>query len=235
MKKISIFLVCAVLLSSCSLTLEQLFLLPVPTSTPLPTATTVPTDAPTFTPIIPTLTYTVTPTLVGLKTEMPTPEFTATLPSETPLVLITPNTPTPNFEMKGFLAVIISSPEFYKGKECQPTSVKISAQASDPYGTPLVVLFVRVKAKLSEAAGDWTRINIPAKDYSGTFTHDLIPDEIKSIDFYHNPWVQYQFVAYDAQKDEMGRTGIFSEKLTLLDCVQTPTPTLTVTPTVLKP
>jgi len=140
-------------------------------------------------------------------------------------------------EMKGFLAINVSNMEFYKGSDCQPSSVRITAQASDPLGTPMVVLFVRFKTKISGATSDWTRIMIPAKDYSGTFTHDLLADEIKSVDFYHNAWVQYQFVAFTRDNKEIGRTGIFSERLTLLDCVPTPTPTPTLSPTpvILKP
>lgn len=137
--------------------------------------------------------------------------------------------------MKGFLAINLSHNEFYNGLECQPSSVRITAQASDPLGTPLVMLFVRFKTKTSGAPSDWTRIMIPAKDYSGTFTHDLLPDEIKNVDFYHNAWVQFQFVAYTRDNKEIGRTGIFSERLTLLDCVPTPTPTLSPTPVILKP
>ncbi|MBI5945584.1 MAG: hypothetical protein HY864_14580 [Chloroflexi bacterium] len=235
MKKIGLFLTYAILLSSCTLTLEQLFLLPEPTQTPMPASTITSTAALTFTPITPTLTFTATPTLAGIKTNTPAPESTATLSSVTPLILITPNTPTPAMEMKGFLAVNISHKEFYNKSECQPSSVRITVQASDPLGTPMVALFVRFKTKTSGATSDWTRIMIPAKDYSGTFTHDLLPDEIKSVDFYHNSWVQFQFVAYTRDNKEIGRTGIFSERLTLLDCVPIPTPTLSPTPVILKP
>ena len=234
MKKISVFLICAVLFSSCSLTLEKIFLLPVPTPTSIPTLTNSPTDVPTFTPITPSLTFTLTPTLVGKKTETPTPEFTATRLFETPLLLITPNTPTPGIEMKGFLTVNISDKEFYKEKECQPASVKITAQVMNPADASFVALFVRFKTKLSGVSSEWTKILIQTNG-SGTFTHDLVPDEMKSVAFYQNAWVQYQFVAYNSKNKEIGRTGIFSESLTLLDCKPTPIPTLSPTPTVLIP
>lgn len=235
MKKTAIFLICSLLLSSCSLTLEQLFFLPVPTPTPMPTLTSVPTDAPTFTPTTPTLTFTVTPTLVGETDDTSTPEPSTTPLFETPFLLITPNTPTPGIDMDGFLAINLSGKEFYKGDVCQPTSVRIIAQAEDPLSTFYIALFVRFKSKHTDANSDWTRILIPSKDYSGTFTHDLTPNEMKNVDFYRNAWVQYQFVAYNSQHTELGRTGIFSERLELLDCIPTPTPTLSPTPTVLKP
>jgi hypothetical protein len=181
------------------------------------------------------LTFTVTPTLAGIKENSPTPEFTQTTVFQTPLIFITPNTPTPGVSMDGFLAINISNKEFYKEGECQPSSTKITAQAADPIGTFYIALFVRFKSINSDGKSEWTRILIPSKDYSGTFTHVLTSAEMKHADFYHNPWVQYQFVAYNQQDDEIGRTGIFGEKLAMLECVPTPTTTLSPTPTVLKP
>lgn len=235
MKKLCIFMICAILLSSCSLTLEQLFMLPVPTATPQPTATNVPTDVPTPTPVTPTLTFTSTPTLIGIKTATPAATVTDTPLPTTALPLITPSTLTPTIEMNGFITILLSDSEFYKGSECQPTSVKITAQAANYFSTYYVVLFTRFKAKQADVKSEWTRIAIPSKDYSGTFTHDLVPEELKSVDLYHNAWVQFQFVAFNSKDIEIGRTGIFSERLSLLDCVPTPTITVTPTATVLKP
>jgi hypothetical protein len=67
----------------------------------------------------------------------------------------------------------------------------------------------------------------------GTYFHDLTPDEMKGVDIFENAWVEYQFVATNSNSVEMGRTEIFSESLTLLECVATPTVTATSTP--LKP
>ena len=116
MKKISIFLICAVLLSACSMTVGQ-FLGAPPTSTAAPTITNTPTDKPTFTATVPTPTYTLTPTLVGLKTKTSTPDFTPTpllltpldvteLPSETPIPLVT------QVPMKGFVSISTSERSF---------------------------------------------------------------------------------------------------------------------------
>ena len=84
MKKNSILLICAMLLSACSMTVGQFFGAP-PTPIPSPTFTNTPTDKPTFTPTVPTPTYTLTPTLVGLKTKTTTPDFTPTQLLLTPL------------------------------------------------------------------------------------------------------------------------------------------------------
>jgi hypothetical protein len=53
---------------------------------------------------------------------------------------------------------------------------------------------------------------------AGTFTHTLVPDEMKSVDSFENPWVQYQLVATDGDRNEVGRTEIFDELLRLKSC-----------------
>jgi hypothetical protein len=138
-------------------------------------------------------------------------------------------------EMKGFILVSISEKEFYKGNnQCQPTSIKFTAQVTDPIKATIVDLFVRLGNKRTGATGAWTRITMQSIG-AGTFTHDLISDELKSLYFFHDAWVQYQFVASTISSREVGRTAIYKEALTLLDCVPTPTPSLSPTPTVLKP
>jgi hypothetical protein len=232
MKQIVLFLVSIILLSACSLAQ----FIPGAGSTPTlaATSTTIPTNAPTFTPITPTLTFTTTPTLVGIKTTTPTPEFTFTPDAVTPLFLITPNTATPTFQMEGFLSVSISETEFYKGSQCTPTSVKFVAQVNDNVKSTIVDLFVRFKSKRTGATGEWTRITMQSIG-AGTFTHDLVPEELKGLASFQNAWVQYQFVANTSRSREVGRTAIFGESLTLLDCNPTPTPSPIPTPTVLKP
>jgi hypothetical protein len=239
MKKISILLVFAVLLSACSMTVEQ-FLGAPPTSTAAPTFTNTPTNAPTFTPTAPTPTFTSTPTMVGLKTKTSTPEFTPTqliltplgvtlLPSATPISLVT-QVPIP-----GFLSISVSGEQFYKGKDCLPTSVKFIVQVADPAKTAFVLLFVRFKSKQTGTISEWTDSIAMQSIGVGTFSHDLIPSEMKAVDIFENAWVQYQLVATDANSNILGKTDIFSEKLTLLECVPTPVPTASITPTVLVP
>ena len=233
MKKTYIYLIYAVLTFACSV--GGFSLNPAPTPTPIFTPTNTYTPVPTGTPITPTLTFTLTPTLAGLKSPTPTQEISATpVVSVTPLALITPNTATPTVQMEGFVAVSVSEHEFYKGSQCQPVSIKFTAQVADPVNSIIVDLFVRFKSKRTGVTGEWTRItmqNIGA----GTFTHDLVPEELKGLASFQNAWVQYQFVANTSRSRELGRTAMFSEALTLLDCNPTPTLSPTPTPTVLKP
>jgi hypothetical protein len=137
--------------------------------------------------------------------------------------------------MKGFISIIVSAKEFYKSAGCEPVSVKVSAQVGDPANTAFVVLFVRFKSKQTGATSEWTSITMQTLG-AGTFTHDLISEEMKGVGSFKNAWVQYQFVATNSKAREVGRTAIFSEALTLLECEPpTPTPSLIPTPTVLKP
>jgi len=238
MKKNSILLIFAVLLSACSMTVDQFLGRPA-TSTPAPTITNTPTDAPTFTPIVPTSTFTPTPTLVGQKTKTPTSDFTPTqliltqlvvtpLPSSTPVTLV------PQVSMEGFVSVSISEDAFYKGKDCLPVSTKFTAQVADVAGTSFVVLFVRFKSKQTGTTSEWTSITMQNVGV-GTFSHELIPMEMKAVNSFENAWVQYQLVATDTNSNPIGRTDVFSERLTLFECVPTATPAASITPTVLVP
>jgi hypothetical protein len=240
MKKISILLIFAMLLSACSMTVGQFLGIP-PTSAVAPTftLTNIPMDTPTFTPTVPTPTFTLTPTMVGLTAKTSTPYFTPTLllltplgltelPSATPISLVTP------VPMEGFISISVSDEQFYKGKECMPVSVKFIAQVADPVNTAFVTLFVRFKSKQTGTKSDWTSIAMQSIGV-GTFAHDLVPSEMKAVDLFENAWVQYQLVVTDANSNQMGKTDVFSERLTLLECVPTPVPTESVTPTALVP
>ena len=227
MKKIYVILVCAIMSQSCSgLGSIQ--------AEPSPVSTNTATQVPSATSTVPTPTFTSTPTLiVPPRTDTPTSDAALTQAAETPLFLITPNTSTPSPQMKGFLRVNVSGPEFYKGQECQPTSVQFTAQVSDVLNTAYVLLFVRLKSKQSGVTGDWAD-SIKMKTIgAGTYVHDLVTMEMKGVPSFQNAWVQYQFVATNDKGREIGRTDIFSERLTLLECKPTPTPEVSPTPTVL--
>jgi hypothetical protein len=233
MKKIFIFLLCAVLTFSCAL--GDFALNSAPTPTAAFTSTLTRTPMPTATPVTPSVTFTLTPTLVGLKSATPAQQITsAPVLSITPLALITPNTATPTLQMKGFLSVSISDKEFFKGELCQPTSIKFIAQVNNPSVSAIVDLYVRFNTKTAGVNGEWTRITMKSIG-AGTHTYDLVPADIKGNLVFRNAWVQYQFVASTSKGREIGRTAIFKEALTLSDCNPTPTTSPSPTPTVLKP
>jgi hypothetical protein len=239
MKKILLPLLSLFLLSACALALGGQ---PTPPPLSAPTVANTPTIAPTFTPTVPSPTFTVTPTMIGLTTKTAIPDFLSPTPpvltkpgtadpeaSSTPLVLV------PLVKMTGFISISTSGEVFYMGSECQPVSVRFTAQVSNPVSVAFVVLFVRFKSKQTGATSEWTSIGMAPATMPGFFIHDLVPLEMKSVKYFENTWVQYQLVATDANSSEVGRTDIFDEKLSLLNCVPTPTPSPSVTPTVLVP
>ncbi|MCQ3937269.1 MAG: hypothetical protein DPW18_09505 [Chloroflexi bacterium] len=222
MKKIQFFLLLVLLSVSCSL---GQFVPAAPTATATLTNTVTFTPLPTATPVTPTLTFTPSPTLIGFKTATPTPSITDTpLASDTPTPPVTPDTATPTVQMKGFLFVTVSLPEFYKGTKCEPSKVKITAQVLDRDNVKYVLLFARFKSLTSQRTGKWT--NIPMETIgAGTYLHDLSSDEILEDAFFQSAWVEFQIVATSQSGRELGRTDIFKEKLKMLECVPTPTPT----------
>lgn len=236
MKKIAILLIFASLLSACSVAVNEFLGIP-PTVTVLPTFfTSTPTDAPTFTPTVPSPTFTVTPTLIGQKIKTNTPQFTPTpliltplgvtlLPSYTPISLV------PQVAIPGFVSVSVSDAAFYKGKACLPVSVKFIAQVANAADVAHVLLFVRFKSKQTGVTSEWADSIEMQSIGTGTYAHDLITLEMKATDIFENAWVQYQLVALNSDAKSLGKTDIFDERLTLLECV----PTVSTTPTGLTP
>lgn len=223
MKKIIPLLIAVLFSFSCSL--GGLSFNSAATATPRFTATKTYTPIPTATPVTPTVTFTTTPTLVGLKSPTPTQENTATpTVSLTPLFkIITPFTATATVQMEGFISVRASVTEFYKGRKCDPSSVKLTAQVLDQNQVAYVLLFVRFRGLTSGNASEWTSIPMETIG-AGTYIHDLYSDEIKNDGFYATAWVEYQFVSTTSDSTQIGRTAVFKERLKMLECAATPTP-----------
>lgn len=166
-----------------------------------------------------------TPTLSGVNPPTDTPTDTATpVNTVTPLALLVLSTPTPTVQMDGFLSVLVSPTEFYKGTNCVPASVRFTVQVIDAVNVKYVLLFARFKSLRAERASKWTSIPMQTVG-AGTFAHDLYSDEMLEDAYFQTSWVEYQLVATTASGKEVGRTDIFKEKITMLACV--PVPTLT--------
>lgn len=232
-KKISPLLI-LLALSACSFSLDALQ--PQPAAAPTFTATRELSPTPSFTATVtqPTPTFTSTPTLTGYKSPTPTPLDTST-PTATETSIydsVTPATPTPIVPMDGFVGIKTSSIVFYRSGDCQPSSVTFTAQTANSVKAEFVVLFARFVSRATGAQSAWTSITMTNQGLN-TFTYELRPSEMKAVDSFTDPWVQFQFVATNKNSVEVGRTGIFDNQLALLTCLPTETPTPTVTP--LKP
>jgi hypothetical protein len=191
-----------------------------PSPVPVMTAT----DTPTITPTQPTPTFTPTPTLIGEKTRTPTETLTLIPDTSTPTTALSTPESIEMANLNGFNMITLSVKEFYIGN-CVPSEVEFTAQVSRPTLVAFVVLFVRFKSITTGATSRWTSITMDNQG-AGTFTHTLVPDEMKSVASFENPWVQYQLVATDGDRNEVGRTEIFDEQLRLKSCdLLAPSPT----------
>ncbi len=229
MKKLFLALLALTLSAACSFGP----LASVPTPTPEPTHTDTATPLPATTPVTPTLTFTFTPTLIGLKTPTFTPQFSST-PEATITAFTTPtltasNTAPPPVSTEGFISIGISLTEFYKAAGCEPSVVRITAQAVDSNAAVYVLLFARFKSMTAERVGKWTKYDMISLG-AGTFMYDLSSDQIKDDAYFETAWVEYQIVATTKAGSEIGRTGIFKERLKMLACDPNATPATT-TPT----
>lgn len=224
MKKFFISIFSALITLAC---LFEMFNPASATPTPASTSTNTSTPQPTFTPVTPTLTFTLTPTLSGIRTPTATPEITetATLSSVTPFSLLIPSiVPTEIFNMQGFVFVNVSTTEFYKNRECEPSFVKITAQAglSD---TAYVLLFTRFKSLTAERTSKWTKFDMYTIG-AGTYVYDVYTDQMLEDAYFQNAWLEYQIVATNTTGKEIARTDIFKEKVKMSTCVPTPPSTL---------
>jgi hypothetical protein len=210
MKKYILLTLCLILTSSCVAVQTE-------PPTEVPSATNTSTPVPSPTPILPTQTFTATPTLMGQRTATPEVEPTPT-ETLTPIPLGLVSTPTFTIQHKGFISISVSSTQFYKSGICEPRSVTFRAQVADVANATHVELFVRLKSIQSQNNTRWTSIPMESTGL-GMFVHELTADQIIGNVLYRNSWVQYQFVAVTVNGVEVGRTDIYSEHLTLLECV----------------
>lgn len=198
---------------------------PQTTSTPAPTQTDTATPLPTPTPVTPTLTFTSTPTLIS-NTAIPTVETTSTLfltPTATQ-ALSTPYTPMPPVSIEGFISITSSLTEVFKAKGCEPSVVHITAQVVNPTEVSFVLLFSRFKSIKAERTGKWTTVQMVPLG-AGTYIFDLSSSLMKDDAYFENAWIEYQVVSTNQAGTELGRTDIFKERLKMVQCIFTATPT----------
>jgi hypothetical protein len=223
MKRIIFSLLIILLLSACSFGQDA--------SPPAPPATETLAPPPTPTPVTPTPTFTATPTLSGFIPPTPTVEDTATpVSSVTPLGFLTPLTSTPTVQMDGFVSIVFSPPIFYKGTVCIPSTVDFRVQVANPAQVSEVRFFARFKSMTAERYGKWTNLGMESFG-AGTYLFELSSNMIFEEQYFNTAWVQYQLVAITSSGKELGRTEVFKEKITMLECV----PTATATPATVKP
>jgi hypothetical protein len=166
------------------------------TSTPSLPAVTVSAD----TPLAPTTTS--APEITQTSTSTPT-----AIPTASPTLTETV-TPRALFSDIKLSAQVVSP-------NCEPKSVRFEVTPADPK-VYSVVLFIRLHYK---TAGDRTNWNdgFTMKPMSGKFIYDLKASAISDFNKFKDPvaWVQFQLVVIDTSGTIIGRSEVFTDKLTI--------------------
>ena len=193
-----------------------------PTDTPAPTATATVTFTPMDTPTA-TITPTITPspTIVHIPTWDPNEPTATFVPvpiyigkdTATPLVTPTPLRPGP-----GFLSVQVSENKIFWGS-CKPNKSKIITQVENPEDVFSVVIFVRVKSATKEDYTPWTTGNTMQKHSDGTFSYTLAANSTRGHNHYKNSWIMFELVATNDKGQEIGRTMIYPNAISLSPCM----------------
>ncbi len=228
MKKIHLILsILALLVVACSTT--SLLPAAAPTvSAPasLPTEThsapvILPTETPPFTSTSTTL---ITPTQsTPILTSSPAFTSTASTPNETMPPLTTTvqaaSTQTPSTPQgPAFASVAISATQMNWGDTCDTNSVTITAQASSAYNITSMLLFTRLQSLNGNVPTVWNKAVSMHNDGLGTFTYDISTEVIMHYQDYNQAWIQYQLVAYNMEQQEVARTKVYENNLTLARC-----------------
>ncbi len=221
MKKIIILSIVTIFLLACdvsSLPLIQQAAPPTETQTPIP----FPTE--TFTPPVPP-TYTFTPTMIGA---IPSATPTASpIPTETFYYLTPPTetftppptsafTPTVSLVGTGFNWVNLTTDVIHWGS-CDPHTVVVTAEVSEPDQVHSVEFFVRFRDKATSNATEWDMGTTMDKQADGTYTITL---NSSGMTHFTDAWVLYQLVASNTATKYEARTPVFADKLTLSACPQ---------------
>jgi len=215
MRKIAPLSALALLLLACSLA-NLPPLLPGLATVP-PTYTPVLFPSPTFVPP----THTSTPTLIGLRpssTPTETPVATSTLSLRTPTAMNTiigpAISPTAMPGATGFDSILISVSQIYTGK-CGKDTVDFDVQVTYPAKVESVVIFFRTRNVLSGEETNWDRGTAMEDEGKGRFTYRLNASRFGDQ---NNAWILYQLVGTDDEQNNVARSPIFSDTLSLLKC-----------------
>jgi hypothetical protein len=228
MKKLFHVILMSIILSGCSALpdIAQLIRTPAPvpspseTPTPFASATPIPTQdlfaTSTSTPI------TFTPTVTALGAELFTPTNT-----ETPVALPTvglPIGPLDNaiFTPKnvGFTTVLISNNVIYWNEgPCNPRVIKISAFVEDFFNTDRVFLFMRLREKKNTLnVTEWGAGADMIRKENGSFNYEVGMENIRRYYYFKDAWLEYQLVAWNKDREVIGRTQIYDRNLSLVMC-----------------
>lgn len=218
MRKLLILSLLGLMVLACSM-VDVTRYLPVTVGTPLPDTST---PFPTWTNTLPAPpTHTPTPTLIG---QRPSPTITDT-PTATPVVTGTPTTvntvpgpaltPSSMPEDSGFVFIVLSGDQLYEGT-CGPAQVDFEVQVHRPERVDSVVMFMKLRNQITGAETGWDRGTSLNSERDGRFTYTLKAADLPTAE---NPtWVVFQMVGTNDVQDNVARSPVYADRLTLFKC-----------------
>lgn len=233
MKKLIQVLLITILLAGCSglpsfppllatQTAPPLTETPTPfiSETPIPTQNLFATATPT------PLTFTPTPTSLGAELFTPTSTETS-YPTDFP----TPDIPldpedsgyfTP--QNTGFLGILISNNTMYWNEgPCSPRNINVSAFVEDQINTHHVLLFTRLREKKNTLnVTRWNAGALMVKADNGSFNYNIRTFNLRRYYYFVDAWLEYQLVAFNEDRQVIGRTGIYDRNISLVRCRPVP-------------
>lgn len=201
---------------------------PPPSDTPTPfiSETPIPTQN-LFATATPTpMTFTPTPTSLGAELFTPTSTETS-LPTDFP----TPDIPldpqdsgyfTP--QNTGFLGILISNNTMYWNEgPCSPRNINVSAFVEDQVNTHHVLLFTRLREKKNTLnVTEWNSGALMVKADNGSFNYNIRTFNLRRYYYFVDGWLEYQLVAFNEDREVIGRTGIYDRNISLVRCRPVP-------------
>jgi hypothetical protein len=233
MKKFIQVLLVALLLAGCSgfpslppLLATQTSPPPSDTPTPFISETPIPTQN-LFATATPTpLTFTPTPTSLGAELFTPTSTQTS-FPTDFP----TPDIPLDPEESgyftpqnTGFLGILISNNTMYWNEgPCSPRNINVSAFVEDQINTDHVLLFTRLREKKNTLnVTRWNAGALMVKAENGSFNYNIRTFNLRRYYYFVDAWLEYQLVAFNEDREVIGRTGIYDRNISLVRCRPVP-------------
>lgn len=187
----------------------------------------------THTPSLPPETFTPPPTVTLIPTRdlfaMATPTRTTYTPARTPLAPDDPTeTPTMFFPLDpltltpvklGFLMILLSSYTlYYNTGPCSPRIVTFNIALQDARTTDYLLLFMRPREKSDTMLlGEWSSLQLD-KNEDNTFSYDVSAVNVRKYYWFRDAWIEYQLIAYDKKGNELFRSDIFNQSLSLVMC-----------------
>lgn len=217
MRKIVFLLLITILIQSCGI--APATSTPQPTSTIFVTYTLINTPTSTFTPV-----PSASPTIVKIPTQDPNQPF-PTFPSipifigdgdvtatQSIITTSTPSKPGP-----GFAKLSFSPTHIYWGG-CEGNQAVINAEVEDPENVAGVILFTRVKSATEEDSTPWNKGFIMLDNHDGTYTFIAVGSEIFGHNHYKKSFFSFQLVAVDNKGEEVGRTKVYENVISMSPC-----------------